>query len=164
MKNVFQIAIVLILIMGSCSKKTFKASENSLQEDGKMASLVKIQPESITDKYWKLIELFGKPVVRNDSFKREPFIILQTEGNRVNGNGGCNTLTGTYEITPASLRIKFSQMATTMMMCLNMEVEEEMKKALGMVDNYTLTADGKYLSLNRARMAPLARFEIVYLK
>ena len=164
MKNVFQIAIVLVLIMVSCSKKTFKASENSLQESGKMTPAAQIQPESITEKYWKLIELRGKPVVLDDSFKREPFIILKSEGNRVNGNGGCNTLTGTYEIDPASLRIKFSQMATTMMMCLNMEVEDEMKKALEMVDNYTLSADGKYLSLNRARMAPLARFEVVYLR
>jgi len=32
------------------------------------------------------------------------------------------------------------------------------------VDNYTVSEDGKYLSLNRARMAPLARFEVVYLK
>ena len=50
-----------------------------------------------------------------------------------------------------------------MMACLNMEIENELKRALEMADNYSLTADGKYLSLNRARMAPLARFEVVYL-
>jgi hypothetical protein len=52
-------------------------------------------------------------------------------------------------------------MASSMMACLNMEVEEALKKALEMADNYSVSADGKYLSLNRARMAPLARFEAV---
>jgi len=44
-----------------------------------------------------------------------------------------------------------------------MEIEEELKKVIEMADNYSLSEDGKYLSLNRARMAPLARFEVVYL-
>ena len=95
---------------------------------------------------------------------REAFIILKDEDNRVNGNGGCNTLFGTYEIERTTNRIKFSQMASTMMACLNMEIENELKRALEMADNYSLSADGKYLSLNRARMAPLAGFEVVYLR
>jgi len=232
-KSVFQIAIVLILMMGACSKKTFegagmykgmamddgkemvtvlslqpdltyvmqtastdiggqvtesrgsfswsrdnivlkdsqtgsktmfKANENILQESGKMVPLFKTQPDCITEKYWKLVELNGKPVVLDESFKREPFFILRTEEHRVNGNGGCNTLTGSYEIDAAAKRIKFSQMATSMMMCLNMEVENAMKKVFEVADNYSLSPDGKYLSLNRARMAPLARFEVVYLR
>jgi hypothetical protein len=44
-----------------------------------------------------------------------------------------------------------------------MEVEDALKKALETADNYSLSGDGKYLSLNRARMAPLARFELIYL-
>jgi len=51
-----------------------------------------------------------------------------------------------------------------MMACLNMEIEDELKRALEMADNYSLSSDGKFLSLNRARMAPLARFEVVYLR
>ena len=91
---------------------------------------------------------------------REAFIILQDEDRRVNGNGGCNTLNGTYEISEGG-RIKFSQMASTMVACFNMEIEEGLKRALEVADNYSLSADGKYLSLNRARMAPMARFEAV---
>ena len=117
------------------------------------------QPEnSITEKYWKLIEINGKPV--EATAPREAFITLKNEDRRINGNGGCNTLNGTYELSEGN-RIRFSQMATTMMACLNMEIEEALKRALEMADNYTLSADGKYLSLNRARMAPLARFEAV---
>jgi heat shock protein HslJ len=147
MKTFFQI-ITLVFIVGSC--KTTSSS-------------VKPQPEnSITEKYWKLIEINGKPVVLDETTPREAFIILKNEDHRVNGNGGCNTLNGTYEISQGN-RIKFSQMASTMMACLNMEIENELKRVLEMTDNYSLSDDGKFLSLNRARMAPLARFEAVYL-
>ena len=146
MKTLFQLSglIVFAFVVGAC--KTTSSS-------------VKPQPDnSITEKYWKLIEINGKQVEATTS--REAFITLKNENQRVNGNGGCNTLNGTYEITPGN-RIKFSQMATTMMACLNMEIEEGLKKALEMADNYSLSEDGKFLSLNRARMAPLARFELV---
>ena len=151
MKTFFQITgvIILVSIMGAC--KTASSS-------------VKTQQEGITEKYWKLIEINGKTVVWDESATREAFIILKDEDNRVNGNGGCNTLFGTYEIDRTANRIKFSQMASSMMACLNMEIENELKRALEMADNYSLSTDGKYLSLNRARMAPLARFEVVYLR
>ena len=164
MKSLVQITIVLVLFTGACSKKTYKAAENSVQETEKQPPSAAVQSESITEKYWKLIELNGKQVVWSESQKQEAFFILRNEGNRVTGNGGCNTLTGTFEIIPAAKRIRFSQMTTTMMMCLNMEIEDAMKKVFESVDNYSVSSDGKYLSLNRARMAPLARFEVVYMK
>jgi len=162
MKNFVRIAIVLVLLTGACSKKTFEGAKiSNAQESGNKKEIV---TGTITDKYWKLIELNGKPVVLDESFKREPFFILRTEERRVNGHGGCNTFFGTFEIDTATKRIKFSQMSTTMMMCLNMEIEDGMKKVFEMADNYSLSPDGKFLSLNRARMAPLARFEVVYLR
>jgi heat shock protein HslJ len=123
-----------------------------------------VADDDVVEKYWKLIEIGGKPVVVGESVSREAFITLKREGNLVTGNGGCNAISGTYEIDPSTLRIKFSQMVTTMMACLNMEVETELKKALEAADNYSLSPDRKYLSLNRARMAPLARFEAVYMR
>jgi heat shock protein HslJ len=59
-------------------------------------------------------------------------------------------------------RIKFSKMAATMMACPDMEVEREFLQVLETADNYNLIGDT--LVLNRARMAPLARFENVFLK
>lgn len=46
---------------------------------------------------------------------------------------------------------------STMMACDNMEIETGFKKVLEQTDNYTV--DGNTLSFNKARMAPLARFE-----
>ncbi|MFN3640898.1 MAG: META domain-containing protein, partial [Flavobacterium sp.] len=64
-----------------------------------------------------------------------------------------------YELKEDALRIKFSKVASTMMACDDMDTEQEFAKVLETVDNYSL-ADGK-LSLNKARMAPLARFEAI---
>jgi hypothetical protein len=47
------------------------------------------------------------------------------------------------------------------MACPNLETETHFFKALQMADNYILNGDT--LILNKARMAPLARFEAVYL-
>ena len=168
MKYIYKFAIALVLVMGACSKKTYEGAgmnKGTSTADGKeMVAVQSLQPDGITEKYWKLIELNGAPVVLGENDKREPFILLKAEGSRVNGNTGCNTISGSYELDAAANRIKFTQMVTTQMMCLNMEIENNMKKVFESVDNYTVSPDGKYLSLNRARMAPLARFEVVYLR
>ena len=151
MKIIFQTTAVVafFFIMNACKTTS---------------SVQKTPSDGITEKYWKLIEINGKTVEWDESAKQEAFIILKDEDNSVNGNGGCNTLTGSYELDRKTNRIKFTQMATSMMACFNMEIEEQLKQALSMADNYSLSDDGKYLSLNRARMAPLARFEVVYLR
>ncbi|MFT4090739.1 MAG: copper resistance protein NlpE N-terminal domain-containing protein, partial [Asticcacaulis sp.] len=116
--------------------------------------------EGITEKYWKLVELNGQPVAQ---LKREPHIILRAEDNRVTGFGGCNGLLGGYELDEKTQRIRFVGVASTLMACTEgMDVEGALHEVLRSVDNYSLNGDS--LTLNKARMAPLARFEAVYLK
>lgn len=116
-------------------------------------------PSGITEKYWKLVELNGKPV---PPLEREPFLILKTDG-RVVGFGGCNNFTGSYTANEAASRIRFAQLASTRMACIEgMDVEGMFNEVLGQVDNFSLSGD--LLTLNRARMAPLARFEAIYLR
>lgn len=115
--------------------------------------------DGILEKYWKLVEVNGKPV---PPLEREPHVILKTEG-RANGFGGCNPYTGTYTLDAAVSRIGFEQIASTMMACAaGMEVEQAFHEALRRSDGYAV--DGDRLVLVRARMAPLARFEAVYLR
>lgn len=117
-------------------------------------------PSSVTETYWKLVELNGKPV---PTLEREPHLILRTADQRVNGFGGCNHFNGAYELDEAHSRISFSQVASTMMACESgMDVEKAFHAMLLRVDNFSL--NGNHLTLNRARMAPLARFEAVYLR
>lgn len=122
--------------------------------------LRKSLPE-IINKYWKLMELRGKKVQHNQKNNREPHMVLKTDGNKVHGSGGCNTFNGSYDLMEGN-RITFSKLATTLMACENMETEQEFFKVLEMADNYFISADT--LVLNKAKMAPLARFEAVYLR
>ncbi|MEM9965222.1 MAG: META domain-containing protein [Asticcacaulis sp.] len=113
----------------------------------------------IKETYWKLVELNGQPV---KALEREPHLILKAEGNRVTGFGGCNGFSGSYELNEATLRVRFVGVASTLMACAEgMEVEQGLHEALRATDNYSLSGDN--LSLNKARMAPLARFEAVHM-
>jgi heat shock protein HslJ len=116
---------------------------------------------AIVEKYWKLVELNGKPIIVDSSFTKEPHIILKEKDNKVIGNGGCNNISGTYKLGNMN-RIYFSQMISTQMACPNMTTESEFLRILNMVDNFTIAGD--MLVLNKARMAPLARFKTVYMK
>lgn len=116
---------------------------------------------SLTETYWKLIEVMGNPVSPTEANQREAHMILKNEASKVNGNGGCNTFNGTYELK-APGRISFSKVATTQMACVNMVNEAALYKALETADSYYIKGDT--LQLIRARMAPLAKFQAVYLK
>lgn len=116
--------------------------------------------DGITEKYWKLVELRGQPVAR---LEQEPHLILKAQEGRVTGFSGCNNFTGTYTLDAASARISFGPLAMTRKFCATgMDVERAFSEVLGEADNYSLSGDN--LTLNRARMAPLARFEAVYMQ
>lgn len=109
----------------------------------------------IENRRWQLIELNGRPI-EPPSDREGAYFELDATESRVTGNASCNRFFGTYELERGD-RIRFgSDMGSTMMACPELEQEREFLDMLGRVDNYTL-GDGR-LSLNRARMAPLARF------
>ena len=110
----------------------------------------------IVGKHWKLIELDGKEIPMSEI--REPFFTLLVSNNRIYGDGVCNSFNGTYILTNGN-GIRISPLASTMMACLNMEIESGLFRALGMVDNYTISQDT--LSLNKAKTPPLAKFVAV---
>jgi len=112
----------------------------------------------LTETYWKLTELMGKPVAGPSATGKEMYITLNKEGNMVQGNGGCNSFRGKYEIRDGNM-ISFSGLASTMMACPDMENESAFMKAIESADNYAIS--GHSLQLNKARMAPLAKFEAV---
>ncbi|MDR0834143.1 MAG: META domain-containing protein [Candidatus Symbiothrix sp.] len=116
--------------------------------------------QGITSKHWQLVELNGQPVTYAANATDKAFIKFNTDGT-VSGNAGCNQFNGSYALKEGN-RIHFEQMATTMKMCLNMDTETKLLKALEIADNYNVTAST--LILNRARMAPLAKFEALYME
>ena len=104
---------------------------------------------------WQLVKLNNKPVTKKSD---KPYFIHLIKDNQFTAFAGCNNLFGQYNLEDNN-KISFSKVASTMMACEDMETEQEFAKVLEMADNYNF--DGKTLKLNKARMAPLAEFEII---
>jgi copper homeostasis protein (lipoprotein) len=112
---------------------------------------------TMTGTQWRLVELNGRVVPALD---RAPYMILSADGTTVQGLGGCNGFSGDVELDEGNWRMSFGDIAATMMLCdRGSDVEREFFEVLDRADNYSLS--GALLTLNRARMAPLARFEAV---
>jgi heat shock protein HslJ len=108
----------------------------------------------LENKKWILTELMGQEFVPGQGMA-EAFLYFDMETGRFSGNNSCNVLNGNYELKEGN-RITFGRMASTLMACPEMTKADQFDQVLERTDNYT-TADG-ILSLNKARMAPLARF------
>lgn len=139
------LSVILLSFSCSSTKKTIADKSSDIQE-----------------KYWKLIEIRGQKVTAENFASKEPHFILKSTDNRVNGNGGCNSFFGTYELQANTNRISFSKIGATRMACMQPTVENAFLNVLETVDNYTVKNDT--LQLNKARMAPMAKFVAVYLK
>ena len=118
---------------------------------------------SIVGKYWKLIELNEKAVQSAEQLKREPHMILNATEKRVNGNGGCNSFFGSYELQDNNV-ITFSKIGSTKMACPNdvMQVEHQLFQVFEMTNKFTLRNDT--LILSKTDMSPLAKFVVSDMK
>jgi copper homeostasis protein (lipoprotein) len=116
--------------------------------------LNKMAADELAGSHWRLIELAGQPVEGNPE---SHFLKFNAEG-RAQAKAGCNSMVGQYQ-SAGPMRIAFGQMASTMMACMDMSQEKQLAEALAKADSYSI--NGNILSLNRARTAPLARFERV---
>ena len=157
---IFIMSITILALFANAACKTRKTdsqkisttTENTVAETG----------SDLTGKHWKLIELFGNPVPATENNAQEAHIIFNAEDNRFSGNAGCNRISGTYELKSPD-RITFSQAIATRMMCINgMETEDQFLQVINTADSYIIKNDT--LTLNRVRMAPLARFVAVDMK
>ncbi len=156
----------------SAQNKFYRVEENKLVQldqsgnriEGALANkyILKKIPftDAITEKYWKLIELRGQKVFMAEGQLKEVHLILKANSTTLLGFAGCNPMMGSYN-TEAGNRIKFSKVAVTMRACSNLDSEKTFLNAIEQSDNYAIKNDT--LSLNKSKMAPLAKFEAVYL-
>jgi len=68
---------------------------------------------ALRDTEWRLVEIDGERVTFDD-WRRRPTLRLDDEG-RFSSSSGCNSLGGTYELTPDGLRFVAGPM--TLMAC-----------------------------------------------
>jgi len=150
-KNLF-CAILLAVVLSASACGVQQKQDNRVPSDASIPA----DMADITNKHWKLVEINGNSVNLPESAAMA-FILLNPDGT-ISGNLGCNLFTGSFSLQEGN-RISFSQLANTQKMCIDMSIETEMIRVLQIADNYNLNE--KQLVLNRARMAPLARFEAV---
>ncbi len=128
----------------------------------KIAAVTDTKPDaSLTNIYWQLTELGGRPVLPGIGQEREIHLILQAQNHRVQGFAGCNRFQGKYTLEEKIGRLHFSPLMTTKMACPALAQEKEFLKTLERADSFSIKGDT--LSLNKARMASLAKFQAVYL-
>lgn len=101
---------------------------------------------------WQLTELMGRELAMD---AQKPVYFTIGADMQVTGFAGCNRFFGKVALEQGQ-RLAFGKMASTMMACPALQQEGKFLKALQMADNYSLNQGS--LSLNKARMAPLARF------
>lgn len=135
-KRIIFTAMTGIVLMTSC-KVTRKALSTSAIEGE-----------------WNIIK------VENSAIQAQPYpyIGFDTQEKRVYGNSGCNRITGSFDIKGKKGKIELGQMASTMMACPNMELEQSILQALGSVERIN-TADKELLVLCDKNKNPLLHLE-----
>lgn len=129
---------------------------------GELASAYRLEKtvndERLENRRWRLVELNGRPVELPDRGDGA-YLRFDSSQTSAGGNGSCNHFSGSYDLLPGS-RLRIGMLISTMMACDHLDQEHAFFEALERTDNYAL-GDDDSLSLNRARMAPLARFVAV---
>ena len=148
MKKNFLITLVLSLVFISCKNATVSNNVKTTDES-------KVE---LNDSKWRLVKLNGKTIEESKDSNRMLGVIFTPDGN-FSAYAGCNSMSGSYQLNEEISRISFSKITTTMMACADMLIEQELGKVLEITDNYNF--DGKTFKLNKARMAPIAEFELI---
>jgi heat shock protein HslJ len=153
MKHLFTLLAAASVITFTSCDETKKITESPTVVNSEYKA-------SITDVFWSLTEVMGKPVVLAPDTKMI-FVRFNSKDNKLEGNAGCNNMFGKFELSDNE-RIKVSGLGSTKMACegTRMEIENNFMKVLEMADSYFIKGDT--LQLFKARMAPLARFEAKY--
>ncbi len=134
-------------------------------DDPEAGRLIKAAPEApapaaaaqkLEGRRWVLFELRGRAVERIGEDAQEIYLEFDAAEGRAFGFGGCNRFSGPFEIKDG-FWLRFGNLMSTLMACPDQEIEQEWFAVLREIDNFTVSEDGSTLSLNKARMAPLAR-------
>ncbi len=88
--------------------------------------------QNLENTKWELVSLNQKEIKKLDKIASINF----EKDNKVFGNLGCNNFFGTYKVNSTNLEI--GQVGSTMMMCLDMSVENEYSKVLQNVKSYKM--------------------------
>ena len=121
------------------------------------------QPASprIENVRWALVSLDGQPLPPQDP-ARTPYFVLQADGSRVTGSGGCNDLVGTYTLNGQALQMLRGPRRELQVCSSDMERERAFMFALATTEQWAMQGTrlrlldrlGAQVALLEARPAP----------
>ncbi|MBO6556597.1 MAG: YbaY family lipoprotein [Pseudomonadales bacterium] len=126
----------------------------------KRMAVVSVDPlASITNTYWKLERVNETPVVMDTQQAREAFFQLIESGSTLRGFGGCNTISGRFELRGNDL--SFTSVAATKKACPGgMKTEALFLELLSATSYYSIHAHE--LTLFDSKKKPIAKFRAQY--
>lgn len=90
---------------------------------------------------WNIAKIKGNAPGQSE---KTPYIGFSVADNRVYGSAGCNSITGMLKQEEGvSNSLDLSKLATTMMMCADMEVEQQVLSALNTIKSFSELAEGQ---------------------
>lgn len=109
---------------------------------------------SMIEGEWNITE------VNNSAVKTQPcpYIGFDLQDNRVYGNSGCNGFMGSFNFEGKEGKIDLGQMASTLMACPDMELEQNVLQALGAVKGFSFI-DNEHFILCDKDKKPLLQLE-----
>ncbi len=114
-----------------------------------------VPPSSLTNTYWKLVELNNNKLTLNTGSK-EPHMIIRGK-NKIKGFSGCNNFSGQVIFDSSSIQI--NSLISSQMFCPAMTLETRFQKNLAQADYYQIKGESLVLFSNDQ---PIAKFIAVY--
>lgn len=124
-KNLITMCALFVALFAFQSCKTSQhMSKNALELEGE----------------WNIIEIDGSTVVPADH-QPFPYLGFNTENKQFFGSSGCNRMSGVYTLGKKAGKIDLGQVAGTMMMCMDMKLEEQVLDMLGRVKGFEVKGE-----------------------
>lgn len=159
---------IITLQIENGSSQSYKVGENQLwhldadQEiiEGELAEAYVLKKNkmdyNLENKTWILTELLGQTIEEKEG-QAQAHLIFHSENAMLSGYNGCNRISMGYELLEGQ-RIRLAPGISTLMACPDDQISDNFNDVLTTIDNYTVS-DGE-LQLNKARMAPMAKFTL----
>lgn len=122
--------------------------------------LDKVDESALTNKRWRLVTLNDKEIVMQAKAQKMPYLVIESEEDRIIGFAGCNRFNGGYEQTNSE-GIRFSKIASTKMACDYISLEAEYLQTLETVETYKI--DQGQLTLMNTEGDEILVFSVMYM-
>jgi heat shock protein HslJ len=106
-------------------KDTVRVTHGRRTYQGCGGAILSEQPRGMVEGNWRVASIGGQPVVRGTN------PTLRFDGGRVSGNTGCNSLSGSYRMTGATLSA--GPLATTKKACMGRGINAQESRLLGIL-------------------------------